>query len=50
MCLEQDLGRDKVEEREIWNEEEEGAEDEDEVVSMFEDLHLGNLRKTSWNI
>ena len=34
MCLEQDLGRDRVEEREIWDEDEERAELEDEFVSM----------------
>ena len=34
MCLEQELGRESVEEREIWDEDEKGVELEDEGVSM----------------
>ena len=35
MCFEHDFGRERVEEREICEEDDEGVEIEDEVVSMF---------------
>ena len=35
MCLEHDFGRDRVDEREIGEEDDEGVEIEDEVASMF---------------
>ena len=35
MCFEHDFGRDKVEEREIGDEDDEGVEIEDEDVSIF---------------
>ena len=34
MCLEHDLGRDRVQEREIWDEDDEGHKVEDVFVSM----------------
>ena len=37
MCLEHDLGRDSVEEREIWDEDEEGNEVDVVFVSMVEE-------------
>ena len=35
MCFEHDFGRERAEEREIWDEDDEGIEIEDEVISMF---------------
>ena len=38
MCLEHDLGRDRVEEREIYDEDDEGNEVDVVFVSMVEEV------------
>ncbi|KAH9763326.1 Endonuclease [Citrus sinensis] len=45
MCLEHDLGRDRVEEREIWDEDDEGNEVDVVFVSMVEEAFMDLMNR-----
>ena len=47
MCWEHDLGRERVEEREIWDEDDEGDWDEDDEGDWVEDVFVSMVGESS---